>query len=170
MKYVDTSAVVQALDARKAEESKAASELLRTREDKVVSEVFLLELAAAFSRRDDLISAFASEADAPRSTIVTAYVAYAMSKYGLKFLESSGEKTLTPLGRASAEVAAALARSADLKMRSLDLLHVSHLLSLKERGYPIEGIITADKDFLKAEEFLEGVGVKVSLTSTARRR
>jgi len=50
------------------------------------------------------------------------------------------------------------------------LLHVSHLLSLKERGYPIEGIITADKDFLKAEKFLEGVGVKVSLTSTTRGR
>ena len=168
MKYVDTSAVVQALDA-KAEERRAASDLLLTRDEKVVSEVFILELTAAFSRRDDLISAFASEAPASSSAIVTAYVAYTMSKYGLKFLEPSGEKTLTPLGRTSAEVATALARCPDLKMRSLDLLHVSHLLSLKERGYPIEGIITADRDFLKAEEFLEGAGVKVSIPSTGTR-
>jgi predicted nucleic acid-binding protein len=168
LRYVDTSVVVQALDARKGEESGKASELLLTGEEKVISEVFLLELTAAFSRRDDLISAFASEAAAPSSAIVAAYVAYAMSKYGLKFLESSGEKTLTPVGRASAEVAAALARSGELKMRSLDLLHVSHLLCLKEKGYPIDCMITADKDFLKAEKLLEGLGVKVSIPGTAR--
>jgi hypothetical protein len=53
-------------------------------------------------------------------------------------------------------------------MGSLDLLHVSHLLSLKERGYPIEGVITADKDFLKAEKLLEGAGVKISIPDGAR--
>lgn len=36
-----------------------------------------------------------------------------------------------------------------------------------ERGYPIERMITANKDFLKAGKFLEGPGMKVSIPDTA---
>ena len=137
--------------------------MLSTKAEKIVSEVFLLELSAAFSRRDDLISAVASEVVATTAAIVNAYVAYVMSKYGLKLIETPGERVLTPLGRVSAEVAAAMGHSAQVKLRSLDLLHVSHLLSMKDKGYPVESIMTSDREFLKAEKFLESRGVKVAI-------
>jgi len=155
--------VVQALDERNAEEGGRAAELLSSKAEKVVSEVFLLELSSAFSRRDDLVSAVASQVTATSAAIVTAYVVYVMSKYGLKLIEAPGEMVFTPMGRVSAQVGVAMGHSAELKLRSLDLLHISHLLVLKERGYPIESVITSDREFLKAEKFLENRGVKVAI-------
>lgn len=135
--------------------------MLSAEGEKVVSEVFLLELSSALSRRDDLISAVASQVTATNAAIVTAYVVYVMSKYGLKLIESPAERVFTPMGRVSAEVGVAIGHSAELKLRSLDLLHVSHLLVLKERGFPIETLITSDREFSKAEKFLESRGVKL---------
>ena len=137
--------------------------MLSAEGEKVVSEVFLLELSSALSRRDDLISAVASQVTATNAAIVTAYVVYVMSKYGLKLIEAPADRVFTPMGRVSAEVGVALGHSAELKLRSLDLLHISHLLVLKERGYPIESLITSDREFLKAEKLLESRGVKVSI-------
>jgi len=155
--------VVRALDEGHPAESTKARESLSAEGEKVVSEVFLLELSSAFSRRDDLISAVAKQVTATDAAIVTAYVVYVMSKYGLKLIEAPSDRVFTPMGRVSAEVGVAIGHSAELKLRSLGLLHISHLLVLKERGYPIEILITSDKEFLKAETLLEGLGVKVSI-------
>lgn len=163
MIYVDTSVVVQALDRRHPRESEMAGESLSTNAEKVVSEVFLLELSSAVSRRQDLVMAVAREVEATGAAIVTAYVAYVMSKYGLRLVEAPGERVFTPLGRVGATVAGAMRFSAELRLRSLDLLHISHALLLKGRGYPIEGILTSDREFLKAAGFLEKRGVKVAL-------
>ncbi len=137
--------------------------MLSTKADKVVSEVFLLELCSAFSRREDLISAVINVVKASGAAVVTAYVVYIMSKYGLKLIETPGDRVFTPMGRVSAEVGAATGHAAELKLRSLDLLHLSNLLVLKDRGYPIDSIITSDHEFLKAERFLEKRGVKLAM-------
>ena len=154
---------MEALDRKHPKRSRIAAGLLSTKAEKVVSEVFLLELSSAFSRREDLVSAMASQVEASKAAIVTAYVIYVMSKYGLKLIEASGDRIFTPMGRVREEVGVGIGHSAELKLRSLDLLHLSYLLVLKERGYPIESIITSDREFLKAEEFLEKRGVRVAI-------
>ncbi len=126
----------------------------------MVSELFVVELASALSRKTELITSIGLEEDQP-PTILLAYLVYLMSKYGLRLLSPSGGQVVTPLGRVSAEDGSCLYMATDLKLRSLDLLHVAHLLSLKNRGYSIETLLTSDAEFLKATKFLERSGVRV---------
>lgn len=160
MNYIDTSLVVTALDSTSEKRSKYASTILSRTREKVVSQLFLLELASAISRKPELINAVALEENNPASVLL-AYLVYLLSKYDLKFLALSGEQVATPFGRVNTEVGSSVALAAELKLRSLDLLHVAHLLLLKDRGYSIESLITSDSDFLRAEKFLEQHGVKL---------
>jgi predicted nucleic acid-binding protein len=160
MNYIDTSLVVTALDSISEKRSKYASKILGRTREKVVSQLFLLELASAISRKPELIKAVAMEENNPAS-ILLAYLVYLLSKYDLKFLPLSGEQVATPFGRVNTEIGSGLALAADLKLRSLDLLHVAQLLLFKDRGYTIESLLTSDADFLRAEKFLEQHGVKL---------
>lgn len=160
MNYVDTSLVITALDVSEPARSRAAKALLERNEGKVVSELFLVELSSAISRKAELIAAVSVE-DSQPPTILLAYLVYLMSKYGLKLLGPSGEHVLTPIGRIGLEAGSCLALAAELKLRSLDLLHVAYLLSLKERGYGIEKLLTTDREFQKAEKLLDEHEVKV---------
>lgn len=167
MNYVDTSLVVAALDTSEPSRSRDATAMLERGGEKVVSELFLVELASAISRKSELIAAARLE-DSQPPTILLAYLVYLMSKYDLRLLGSSGEQVTTPFGRVSAEAGSCLGIAADLKLRSLDLLHLAHMLSLKERGYSVEALLTSDAEFLKAERFLAGRGVKVLVLKDAK--
>ncbi len=127
----------------------------------------MVELASAISRKAELITSIALEEDRP-PTILLAYLVYLMSKYGLKLLSPSGERVVTPLGKVSAEDGSCLYMATDLKLRSLDLLHVAHLLSLKNRGYSIETLLTSDTEFFKAAKFLGQRGVRVVIQKGSR--
>lgn len=167
MIYVDTSVVVMSLDKSEPARSTTATELLDESVGKVVSEIFLVELAAAISRKEELIDAVA-EGDVKPQMALLAYLVYLMSKYDLRLLESSDSRIFTPLGRVSAESGSSLGLAARLKLRSLDLFHVAHLLSLKDRGYGIDAILTSDGEFLKAQKLLSERGVKVILQGSNR--
>jgi glycerol-3-phosphate cytidylyltransferase-like family protein len=162
MNYVDTSLVTVAMDTTTRARSKKAAAMLASAREKVVSELFLVELSAAISRKPELISALPVE-DTQPSTILLAYLVHLMSKYELKLLSPSNELVATPLGRVGAESGFSIALSSDLKLRSLDLLHVAYLMSLKNRGFGIESFLTSNPDFSKAEKFLEDNGVKLIL-------
>jgi len=161
MNYIDTSLVVAALDSTSEKRSKYASTILGRTREKVVSQLFLLELASAISRKPELIKAVAMEENNKPASVLLAYLVYLLSKYDLKFLPLSGEQVATPFGRVNTEVGSGLALAAELKLRSLDLLHVAQLLLFKDRGYTIESLLTSDADFLRAEKFLEQHGVKL---------
>ncbi len=160
MNYVDTSLVVTALDRSNPKRSKAAAALLGGSRGKVVSELFLVELASTISRKADLLNALGAE-DSQPPTILLAYLLYVMSKFELKLIGPSGERVVTPLGRVSGEAGSSLGLAANLRLRSLDLLHVAHLVSLTDRGYGIETLLTSDAEFLKAESFLKERGVQL---------
>jgi hypothetical protein len=89
MNYVDTSLVISAVDTSMQSRSREATTLLSSTREKVVSELFLVELAASISRKPELISAVLVE-DAQPSTVLLAYLVYLMSKYDLKLLPPSG--------------------------------------------------------------------------------
>lgn len=156
---MDTSAAVLAFD-RRTRRGRKAAELLASRADKVVSELFLLELSSALSRRDDLLSAIASEGVTP-SVSVVAYVLYMMTKHGLKLIESPPDMVFTPAGRVSASAGWAMSHASEFRLKALDLLHLAQLFVLKERGYPIDSILTSDEEFLKVKEALKRLGVAV---------
>jgi hypothetical protein len=86
-----------------------------------------------------------------------------MSKFGLKLLYIQSEKIGTPFGRVGAEVGEAIEKAASLRLRSLDLLHISHLLSQRKRGYPIENFVTSDREFLKVQNLLSQFGVGIDI-------
>lgn len=164
MNYIDTSLVIAAMDnsvhgGGKRGSREALTMLSRTG-DKVVSELFLVELAAAISRRPELISALPTENVQPE-TVLLAYLVYIMAKFDLKLLSPSSELITTPLGRVTSESGSSLAMAPGLKLRSLDLLHISHLISIKDRGFNVESLLTSDGDFRRAESFLKGHNVKL---------
>ena len=145
---------VLALDV-KAEESRTVSQQLRTREDKVISLGFSTELTAALWRRDDLIHTFpgrgAGAEEHDRDGL-----------HGLRDVEVPpqvprvvGREDRHPFGSGERGGRCGARAFCGPEDEGINLLHVSHLLSLKERSSPIEGIITADKGLLKAESFLE---------------
>lgn len=160
MNYVDTSLVIAAMDTSTGPRSREATTLLASTREKVVSEVFLVELAASISRKPELISAVSVEGTQP-STVLLAYVVYLMSKYEVKLLPPSAEQVATPFGKVNVESGSCLALASDVRLRSLDLLHVAHLISLKTRGFNIESLLTSDSDFSKAQRFLEEHEVKL---------
>lgn len=165
MNYIDTSLIITAMDTSARPKSRQATSVLARTREKVVSELFLVELAGSISRKPDLITAFPAE-DSKPSTILIAYLVYLMSKYDLKLLPPSGEQVATPLGKIGAEAGSCLALASELKLRSLDLLHIAHLISLKNRGFSIESLLTSDLEFSKAHSFLQECNVKlIVLTS-----
>src|SRR5487761_573495 len=88
MNYVDTSLAIAAMDTSMRPRSREATTLLASTREKVVSELFLVELAASISRKSKLISAVSVEGTQP-STVLLAYLVYLMSKYGVKLLPPS---------------------------------------------------------------------------------
>lgn len=160
MNYIDTSLVIAALDTSSPAKSKDATALLTRTREKVVSELFLVELASVFSRKSDLIAAVHVEDTSP-ATVMLAFMVYVMSKYDLKLVEPSIEHVATPFGRVDAESSSCLALASELKLRSLDLLHVSHLVSIMHRGFIVESFLTSNSDYQRAEKFLEEQGVRL---------
>lgn len=165
MNYIDTSLVIAAMDSSARSRSREAAALLARTREKVVSELFLVELAAAISRNPGLISAVSVE-DTQPATILLSYLVYLLSKYNLKLLPPSNEHVATPFGRVSSEAGSCLALATGLKLRSLDLLHIAHLISVKNRGFSIESLLTSDSDFSKAERLLEENGVKLLILTS----
>ncbi len=54
--------------------------------------------------------------------------------------------------------------SAALRLKTLDLLHVTYMKLLKEEGEPINTLVTADSDFRKVKNVLrDTMGVEVLL-------
>ncbi len=73
MNYIDTSLLIAAMDTSTQQKSKEAATLLARTREKIVSELFLVELAASISWKPELISAVQVEDTRP-STVLLAYL------------------------------------------------------------------------------------------------
>jgi len=60
----------------------------------------------------------------------------------------------TPTGRVSTSAGWAISHSSEFGFKALDLLHLGHLFVMRERGYPIDSILTSDREFLKVKQEL----------------
>ena len=53
--------------------------------------------------------------------------------------------------------------SEKIKLRTLDLLHVSYCIYLKNNNYEIKNLFTADKEFGKSEKTLGKYGINLMI-------
>lgn len=167
MSYVDTSAIVAALDSDDPRRAVAIA-TIEARGVKVISELVLLELACTLSRRrwmlEDLARSLAVEA---RGTLVPATLLYIMRRFGLRYARVEGVGSYHFVA-VSKPFSKALRLSNYIDLRTLDLLHLAYLDALREQGEDLRELITADEDFAReAEKIEEHVGVKVTCLSVS---
>jgi predicted nucleic acid-binding protein len=160
--YVDTSAIVAALDTSDPR-MKKAREFLERWEDKIVSELVIVELASVLSRRHDLLASMAERLGVSESLAFTALILYILKRFNLRYIPVKGfSRTL--FGRFYTPIAYAVALAERLKLKTLDLLHLAYIRALKVQGIPIKTILTADADFKSREKHIEEMlGVTVEL-------
>ena len=163
MSYVDTSVIVVALDPKDSRREHARS-FLESDEYKVVSELVLVELASALSRRNELLLSLASKLGVSNELLVTASLLYILRRFKLKYRAITVRTRPLPFGRIYAPVAVATELSSTLRLKTLNLLHVAYVKILKEEGEPIRTLVTADSDFKRIKkELRDSIGVEVLL-------
>ncbi|MEM3390595.1 MAG: PIN domain-containing protein [Thermoproteota archaeon] len=156
MSYVDTSIIVAALDPEDPLQ-KSASMVLKNEEDKIVSELVLLELASVLSRRISLAE-FKEKLEVREELIVPTLLLYLLKRFGLKYEKVDGRVKVPMFDSVYLPVATAINLSRRLRLKALDLLHIAYIRLLKERGRALNTLITADEDFSNI-----GDGEKASL-------
>lgn len=104
-------------------------------------------------------SAVSESLEITDNTAAMSYTTFAMPKFGLKVLSTSGGLGNTPLGRLRPGFAEALGLAGSLRLKGLDLLHLSYAITLKEEGYLIKGFLATNKEFTKAQSTLKQIGI-----------
>jgi len=159
--YTDTSVIVAALDPSDPR-CRKARRLLEDGGYRVVSELTLVELASAVSRRGELLSSLAGAIGADEELTLSAALLYLLKRFNLKYRPLEQRSSFAAFGRVGAAASAALSLASSLKLKPLDLLHAAYAKLLKEQGEPISAIETADREFWeRREEIRETVGLRV---------
>lgn len=162
MSYIDTSIIVAALDPEDPLQ-KSATAILKKEEDKIVSELVLLELASVLSRRIPLIE-FKEKLKVREELIVPTLLLYLLKRFGLRYEKVDGRVKVPTIDSVYLPVATAINLSRKLKLKALDLLHVAYIRLLKEKGKALNTLITADEDFSRISgEEKASLGVKIRL-------
>ena len=163
MSYIDTSVIVAALDPLDPRYEKARR-LLEKEENKIISELVLVELASIVARREELISSIASKLGLRREEAITTILLYISKRFNLRYRSTQGSTKLPLLGSIYKPIAAAIELSLPLKLRTLDLLHIAYAKLIKDKGETIQRLVTADKDYEKARRALrEKIGIDLQL-------
>jgi len=152
--YIDTSVIVAAIDKGDSK-NQAADRFLSREREKIISPLVLVEIFSVVSRNyNRLISKFDVRIDERDLPAVIARLS--MRKYNLNLIHPF-EKELTIFGKVPAEIKLAFTLSHKLKLRTLDLLHLSIAWCLKLNGYSIDGFATFDNEILKKAEKVENL-------------
>ena len=163
MSYVDASVIVAALDPTDPRRRHARA-ILEREGVKIASELALMELASALSRRTELLSELASKLGLSRGLVEIAVLLYILKRFNLEYRALGTHAKVTIFRKVYAPIATAMELSPRLRLKILDLLHAAYLKLLKERGEPIDTLVTADEDFKRVKkELREAVGVNVHL-------
>ena len=149
--YIDTSVIVAAIDRGDGRNKEAEKFLLREKE-KVISPLVLTEIFSVVSRNSDRLTGFDVEIDEEDLPAIIARLS--VKKYGLKLLYSF-DKEFTIFGEAPAEVKLAFTLAPKLKLRTLDLLHLSNAWNFKLNGYGVDEFATFDRGILDKADGIE---------------
>ncbi|MHB8553366.1 MAG: hypothetical protein ACYDAO_07275 [Thermoplasmataceae archaeon] len=90
-----------------------------------------------------------------------AFAVHIIKKYKIGLLSIINGSFIPGFGSINTLLYNTLNLSERLKLRTLDLIHVSYCIDLKANDYEINNLFTADKEFIKSKELL--VEHKISL-------
>jgi len=162
MSYIDTSVIVAALDPSDRRRDRAKM-VLEGRGDKFISELVLAELSSVLARREEL-KELASELGIREDLVLPAILIYLIKRFSLIYMKVNGLVRLPAIGELYSPMAFAVTWSTKLKLRTLDMFHLAYVKIMKDEGSSVRSIVTADKEFQKAEEIMKKeIGVEVSL-------
>ncbi len=150
--YIDTSVIVAAVDGGDRR-NRDASKFLSREKEKIISPLVLAEVFSVVSRNSaGLISRFEVEIDEKDLPAVIARLS--MKKYGLRLVYSF-DREVTIFGEVPAEVKLAFTLAPQLKLRTLDLLHLSNAWNLRLNGYRVDEFATFDSGILEKAVAIE---------------
>ncbi len=147
MNYIDASIIIILLDrndARFYEANKVVSE-----EDPVMTDMGMVEFISFLSRNN---------LENP-----IAYAYHTLQKYNIKLLSLVNSSFIMGFGNVNSLFYKAMELSGKIKLRTLDLLHVSYCIYLKNNNYEIKNLFTADKEFSKSEKTLWKYGINLMI-------
>jgi len=162
LSYVDTSAIVAALDPLDPRQ-RLVKELLEKEPYKVISELVIAELASVITRREELVDNIASTLGLRREEAFMAVLLYILKKFNLKYKSIRNSTRMPLIGNMYKPLAVAIELSHKLKLRTLDLLHTAYVKIMKDEGESIQKLITVDRDFEKARKVFREIGINLHI-------
>lgn len=153
MNYIDTSVIVAALDPTDPRQ-KSAKTILEEERDKAISEIVLAELSSVLARREFLLD-LKEKLDLREELIVPSLLLYLIKRFNLWYGKVNGYTKIPMLGELYSPISMAINLSANLKLKTLDLLHVAYAKLLKDKGKVIDTLITVDEEFKNVERTIE---------------
>ena len=162
MSYIDTSVIVAALDPLDPKFKRARDFL--EKEGGIISELVLAELASVVARREEVVSDLASKLGLSSEETIIAILLYILKRFNLKYKSVDSQARLPLIGKIYKPIAKAIELSSRIKLRTLDLLHIAYAKLIKDKGEHIQRLVTAEKDFERAQEILKeeiGIGLYV---------
>jgi len=93
--------------------------------------------------------------------LIPALLLYIIKRFGIRYVKLRGYVRLPAIGLLHAPMALAIELARDIKMRTLDLLHLAYAKLLKDKGL-IDVITTIDEDFKRNEEVIQRkLGIRI---------
>lgn len=158
MAYVDTNVILAKYFPKDKHHVKAARFLDLTRETKIVSPITLVELAAVLSRLEGRLQAPQELLEQTPKRRIRALIEFLVRDSNL-FLIRVPIQTKTRISRTVLslpfEYHSCLRLAHALKLKTLDLLHLSYADSLKNCGYEVNAFVTFDKDILARSDAIQ---------------
>lgn len=147
MNYIDTSIIIILLDRNDSRFYKANKVV--SEDEAVITDLGMVEFIS-FLGRHNLENPIA-------------YAYHILQKYNVKLLSLVNNSFLLSFGNINSLFYNAMELSEKIKLRTLDLLHVSYSIYLKNNNYEIKNLFTADKEFNKSEKTLGKHGINLMI-------
>jgi len=168
MNYIDTSVIVSALDPLDPRRELARA-VLEESEDNVISELVMVELASVLARRE-LPEELKAKLGLREELIIPAVLLYLIRRFGLRYERVDGQMKIPILGEMYLPIATAINLSRNLRLKTLDLLHVAYARLLKDQGKPVDVLVTVDEDFERVSKIVEDrFNVKIEILKAVER-
>lgn len=162
MNYVDTSVIVSALDPLDPRQ-KYARAALEENKDNVISELAIAELASVLARRESLRE-LKAKIGLREELIIPAVILYLIRRFNLRYERANGHAKIPALGEMYLPITIAINLSRNLKLKTLDLLHIAYAKLLRDQGKRINVFLTIDKEFEKATKIVdEKFNIKIKI-------
>lgn len=138
MNRLDTSIIIILLDG--SDHRFPGADGIVVNEGTIISDLGLVELTSSLGRNN---------IENP-----LAYVIHIIKKFRMNLLSGVDSSFVPGFSRINTLFYNSLNLTEKLKLRTLDLIHVSYCIDLKDNNYDIVNLFKTDKEFIKSKELL----------------